>query len=129
MTDLEHTVVLTGQAFISLSYLRRTSILQPLVGDYRKIKEILREKNEILESSNQLLFGESFEEDLVKTSKLKDKSKEVLLSLSNKQPFQQGCSKLCSAAVQSWAKFACEQSSAKLCKVGHQAKKCLSEIL
>ena len=82
---LDQTVALLGQAYNNISYTRRFNVLKQITGDPEKQKK-LKEKKEIFESENHL-FGEKFETDLVKTAKSKQKSREVLTTMGNKQPF------------------------------------------
>ena len=53
----------------------------------RKTNKILKEKKEIFESENHYLCGEKFETDLVKTTESKQKPREVLTTMGNKQSF------------------------------------------
>ena len=85
---LDQTVVLLGQAYNNISYTRRFNVLKQITGDPRKTKKNLKEKKEIFEKENHYLFGEKFETDLVKTAKSKQKSREVLTTMGNKQPFR-----------------------------------------
>ena len=84
---LDQTVVSLGQAYHNISYTMRFHVLKQITGDPRKIKKVLKEKRETFESENQYLFGEKFETDLVKTAKSKQKSREVLTTMGNKQLF------------------------------------------
>ena len=84
---LDQTVVLLGQAYDNISYTRRFNVLKQITGDPRKTKKNLKEKKEIFEKENHYLFGEKFETDLVKTAKSKQKSREVLTTMGNKQLF------------------------------------------
>ena len=83
---LDQTVALLGQVYNNISYTRRFNVLKQITGDPEKQKK-LKEKKEIFESENHL-FGEKFETDLVKTAKSKQKSREVLTTMGNKQPFR-----------------------------------------
>ena len=84
---LDQTVVLLGQAYNNISYTRCFSVLTQLETPEKQQKK-LKEKKEIFESENHYLFGVKFETDLVKTAKSKQKSREVLTTMGNKQPFQ-----------------------------------------
>ena len=61
--------------------------LQQITGDTRKMKQFLKEKNEVFVKEKHF-FGERFEPDIVRTAKSKQKSKEVFSTMTNKeQPF------------------------------------------
>ena len=75
--------------YLDISYTRRFNVLKKqITRDPRKTKKILKEKKEIFESENHYLLGEKFETDLVKTAKSRHKSREVLTTMGNKQPFR-----------------------------------------
>ena len=81
--------MLLGQAFNNISYTRRFNALKQITGDPRKTKQLLKAKNEIFVKETQLLFGEGFESDIIRTPKIKQKSNEVFSSMTNKQqPFR-----------------------------------------
>ena len=89
LTNLDQTVMLLGQAFNNISYTRRFNALKQITGDPRKTKQLLKAKNEIFVKETQLLFGEGFESDIIRTSKIKQKSNEVFSAMTNKQqPFR-----------------------------------------
>ena len=107
MGDLfEQTVLLTGQLFNTLSYHRRENILSTIIDSPNRVRDMLKEQSkELNETSNSLLFGDSFEDKLLKESKsikkttalftgLKPKSQMVSnanTSTSSKQlPFRRG---------------------------------------
>ena len=85
---LDQTVVMLGQAYNNISCTRRFNVLKQITSDPRKTNKILKEKKEIFESENHYLCGEKFETDLVKTTKSKQKSRGVLTTMGNKQPFR-----------------------------------------
>ena len=61
--------------------------LQQITGDTRKMKQFLKEKNEVFVKEKHF-FDERFEPDIVRTAKSKQKSKEVFSTMTNKeQPF------------------------------------------
>ena len=65
--------------------------LKQVIGDPRKTKQLLKEKNKVFVKEAKFLFGEKFESDIIRTDKSKQKSKEVLSAMTNKQqPFQRG---------------------------------------
>ena len=66
----------------------RFNVLKQITTDPRKTNKILKEKKEIFESENHYFCGEKFETGLVKTTKCKQKSREVLTTMGNKQPFR-----------------------------------------
>ena len=87
----EQVVVSLGDMlrYLDISYTRRFNVLKKqITRDPRKTKKILKEKKEIFESENHYLLGEKFETDLVKTAKSRHKSREVLTTMGNKQPFR-----------------------------------------
>ena len=69
--------MLLGQAFNNISYTRRFNAIKQITGDLRKTKQLLKEKNVIFVKETQLLFGERFESDIIRTAKGKQKSKQV----------------------------------------------------
>ena len=69
--------MLLGQAFNNISYTRRFNAIKQITGDLRKTKQLLKEKNVIFVKETQLLFGERFETDIIRTAKSKQKSKQV----------------------------------------------------
>ena len=69
--------MLLGQAFNNISYTRRFNAIKQITGDLRKTKQLLKEKNVIFVKETQLLFGERFESDIIRTAKSKQKSKQV----------------------------------------------------
>ena len=77
----------SGDFYQAYNKIRRFNALKQITGDPRKTKKI-KGKTEIFESENHYLFGEKFETDLAKTAKSKQKSREVLTTMGNKQPFQ-----------------------------------------
>ena len=78
----------SGDFYQAYNKIRRFNVLKQITGDPRKTKKNLKEKKEIFEKENHYLFGEKFETDLVKTAKSKQKSREVLTTMGNKQPFR-----------------------------------------
>ena len=91
----EQTVLLLGQASNSTLYIRRLRILETLIKDPKKAKNILKEKADLLEKSDQNLFGKKFRSHVVETERsIKRKLKvflveTVALLLLQKRPFGQ----------------------------------------
>ena len=77
----------SGDFYQAYNKIRRFNVLKQITGDPRETKKI-KGKTEIFKSENHYLFGEKFETDLAKTAKSKQKSREVLTTMGNKQPFQ-----------------------------------------
>ena len=65
LTNLDQTLMLLGQAFNNISSTRCFNALKQITGDPRKIKEILKGKNEISVKETQFLFGQKFEPDIL----------------------------------------------------------------
>ena len=83
--------MLLGQAFNNISYTRRFNALKQNTRDHRKTKQLLTKKSEISVTETQILCGEKFESDIIRTAKSKQKSKEVFSAMTNKQqPFRRG---------------------------------------
>ena len=77
----------SGDFYQAYNKIRRFNVLKQITGDPRETKKF-KGKTEIYKSENHYLFGEKFETDLAKTAKSKQKSREVLTTMGNKQPFQ-----------------------------------------
>ena len=61
----EQTILLVGQVFNSLAYQRRLNVLNTLIDNNVKVKEMLKEPMLNLHAKdNDYLFGEKFEEQL-----------------------------------------------------------------
>lgn len=92
----EQIVSLVGQASNKTVYYRRSYILESVVADSKRAKEILAENEEAFvknddTSDKGFLFGEKFEDKIAKLSKSKQKSKDVFTALNPTQkPFRQG---------------------------------------
>ena len=85
-----------AQASQRVTYFRRMQVLESLLGDSKKAKDMLAD-NELLlqENKSQYLFGEKFEEQVCKNSKSKKHSKDVFTALqggssTNRRPFRGG---------------------------------------
>ena len=63
--------MLLGRAFNNILYTRRFNAIKQITGDLRKTKQLLKEKNVIFVKETQLLFGERFESDIIRTAKSK----------------------------------------------------------
>ena len=62
-TLFEQSILLIGQAFNAVTYYRRLNILDTLIDNSIRVKEILKERSLDLEDmENPYLFGEKFEE-------------------------------------------------------------------
>ena len=89
--------------FNSVAYQRRLNVLNTLIDNNVKVKEILKEPMLNIDAiDNVCLFGEKFEEQLPKITSAKQKSKSIFTGLQRKpnmmnqfvnpvnQPFQSG---------------------------------------
>jgi len=75
----EQTV--TGKAANSIVYQRTLNVLSALYSDSRKAKEVIKEKKGVLDNED-ILFGEKFREFILEHVKSKNKTKEIVNSLS-----------------------------------------------
>lgn len=72
----EQTMLLVGQTFQSITYYRRHNILSTLIDNPSKVKEILKNADATLDGADNIyLFGDKFEEKLLKDTNAKQKSK------------------------------------------------------
>ena len=98
----EQSITLIAQSFHRTTYQRRWNILSTLIEGNTKVTDLLKDHADLLnDNENGLLFGEKFEEILLKSSKAKRKSTEVFTGLKKtagaghsssgggKQPFRQ----------------------------------------
>ena len=86
LTNLDQTVMLLGQAFNKISYLRRFGALKQITGDPRNTKQLLKEKKKgIFVKETQFLFDERIESNIIRTVKNKQKSKDAFSTMTNKQ--------------------------------------------
>ena len=90
LTNLDQTVLLLDQVFDNILYTRRFTALKQIAGDPMKTKQLLKEKLDIFAKETQFLFGGRFESDTIRTTKIKQKSKEVFLTITNKQHLSRG---------------------------------------
>ena len=74
---IEQTVLLLGQAWNSILYSRRLQILKSLIKDPKKAKNILKQKADLLQNSDQNLFGQKFRSHVVETERSKKRTLEV----------------------------------------------------
>ena len=89
---LEQTIYLLGQTSNSISYHWRYNILSSVCSP-QEAKNMLKNKAELLETSNENLFGKEFSDHLTESVKSKKSSKEVFIKLDNsKKPFRSGSS-------------------------------------
>ena len=86
-TLLEQSILLIDQTFNSITYHRRVNILNVLIGNSIKVKEILKERSlDLDDMENPYLFGEQFEEKLIKITSVKQKSKSIFTGLLQRKP-------------------------------------------
>ena len=77
-TLFEHRILLRGQAFNAITYQRRLYILNTLIYNSIKVKKTLKELSlDLDDRENPYLFGEIFEEKLIKATSAKQKSKSI----------------------------------------------------
>ena len=77
-TLFEHRILLRGQAFNAITYQRRLNILNTLIYSSIKVKKTLKELSlDWDDRESPYLFGEIFEEKLIKATSAKQKSKSV----------------------------------------------------
>ena len=70
----EQSILLKVQAFNAITYQRRLNILNTLIDNRIKTKEILKERIlDLNDMENPYLFGEKFEEELIKITRAKQK--------------------------------------------------------
>ena len=81
-----HAIALVGQASNKVSYYRRLNIVDNLTGDSKRAKELLSENEDVFNEKSSNLFGEKFEDLIVKLAKSKKKSKDALTSLTPQKP-------------------------------------------
>ena len=87
---LEQTICLVGQTRNSISYHRRYTILSG-VSSPQEAKNMLKNKTELLQTTDENLFGKEFSDHLTESVKSKKSSKEVFLKLDDrKKPFRSG---------------------------------------
>ena len=78
----DQVVLLLGQTENAIAYQRRENILVTLLDSGSKVKDMLKSQSkELNDSSNEYLFGEGFEEKLLKDSKAIKKSQAVFTGL------------------------------------------------
>ena len=84
-------MLLLGQAFEAAAYHRRFNALSSVMKDYRKLKETLKEKADLLLGEHRMLFGDKFQNYITETVKISQKSEELfkLLNKGKSQPFRQ----------------------------------------
>ena len=83
---MDMTVTLLGQAFNALSYYRRRNALMTILrGDKKRVKDLMKENKDILqEDTSSRLFGEKFDEKILKFVKMKKKSEEFFNQMDDK---------------------------------------------
>ena len=77
-TQFEQTFTLVDQAINSIQYQRRMNVLSTIFSDKKKAKEILSDKVDIINEDYEYIFGSKFEDSVVKTQRIKRKTKEML---------------------------------------------------
>ena len=86
-TLFEQSILLIGQAFNAITYYRRLNILNTLTDNSIKVKKILKERSLDLDDvENPYLFGEKFEEKLIKLTSAKLKSESIFTDLQQRKP-------------------------------------------
>ena len=85
----EQSILLKVQAFNAITYQRRLNILNTLIDNRIKTKEILKERIlDLNDMENPYLFGEKFEEELIKITRTKQKPISIFTDLQQtKLPF------------------------------------------
>ncbi|XP_070532416.1 uncharacterized protein [Ptychodera flava] len=83
LTLLDQSVLLVGQANVSLNYQRRVSVLTKLTKDPKRTKSILAKHEDILQKPGTHLFGEKFEKVITKIAKSKKRARELANELGN----------------------------------------------
>lgn len=86
----EQVVALVGQASNRTDFYRRSLVLESVITGYRRVKDILSENEKSFTDPSDVLFGEKFEDQIIKLSKSKQKSKDVFTALGtrDRKPFQ-----------------------------------------
>ena len=74
----EKTVTLIGQTVNNLLYQRRFNALSAIFNDKKKAKSMIKENKDLINNDDTYLFGDKFEEKVVKTQKMKVKTKQAL---------------------------------------------------
>ena len=81
-TLFEQSILLKVQAFNAITYQRRLNILNTLIDNRIKTKEILKERIlDLNDMENPYLFGEKFEEELIKITRAKQKPISIFTDL------------------------------------------------
>ena len=82
----DQTILLLGQAVNSCAYIRRFNILMSFMTDKKKVEGILKENAAVFAESDDNLFGEKYEETMIKSAKSKKKTKEFFGSMKGLRP-------------------------------------------
>ena len=86
-TLFEQSIQLIGQGFNVITYHRWLNLLNTLIDNSIKVNEILKEGSfDMDDMENPYLFGEKFEEKLIKIASAKQKSKSIFISLQQSKP-------------------------------------------
>ena len=84
----DQAVLLIGQVYNFIGYQRRLNILSTLIDINTKVKEILTEESLKLDDvDNEYLYGDSFEEKLIKITSAKQKLKSLFTGFQKKPKF------------------------------------------
>ena len=83
---VEKTLTLLGQANVSFNHFRRQNFLFRLTKDGKKTKSLLKDHEETLVKSYELLFGKSFYKKLSKSAKIRKESREISAQLGDNKP-------------------------------------------
>lgn len=79
----EKVVTLVAQASQRTTFTRRSNMLDQMILDHRRAKDVLSENEKYFKEDNSgFLFGSKFEEQVSKTSKSKEQSKKVFTALA-----------------------------------------------
>ena len=86
-TLFEQSILLISQVFNPITYHRRLNILNTLIDNSIKVKEILKEPNlDLDDMENPYLFWEKCEWKLLKIRSAKQKSESIFTGLQQKNP-------------------------------------------
>ena len=84
-TLFEQSILLIWQAFNAITYHRWLNFLNTLIDSSVKVKEVLKERSLNLDNMGKsYLFGEKLEEELLKITSTKQKSKWIFTGLQSK---------------------------------------------
>ena len=79
-------IIMIEQAFNSLSYYRRRNVMMAVLGDKKKVKDMMLENKGIIqENTSKCLFRKKFDEKITECVKAKKKAREFFNIIDNKQ--------------------------------------------